>query len=89
MKGIDGYLPMLATLGAPPTEYGDFAVEAKYDGQRLTVDSVFDCLGWCRGVCHVCDDSLLAPMRSPPVSGSVGWVPAVCAVSPRSSFCRM
>lgn len=26
--------PMLATLGKPPTRYADFAVEAKYDGQR-------------------------------------------------------
>src|SRR4051812_44972653 len=26
--------PMLATLGQPPTRSGDFAVEAKYDGQR-------------------------------------------------------
>ena len=25
---------MLATLGAPPTRFADFAVEAKYDGQR-------------------------------------------------------
>jgi bifunctional non-homologous end joining protein LigD len=25
---------MLATLGKPPTRYTDFAVEAKYDGQR-------------------------------------------------------
>jgi bifunctional non-homologous end joining protein LigD len=26
--------PMLATLGTPPTRFADFAVEAKYDGQR-------------------------------------------------------
>lgn len=26
--------PMLATLGAPPERFADFAVEAKYDGQR-------------------------------------------------------
>jgi bifunctional non-homologous end joining protein LigD len=26
--------PMLATLGTPPTRFTDFAVEAKYDGQR-------------------------------------------------------
>ena len=26
--------PMLATLGKPPTRFGDYAVEAKYDGQR-------------------------------------------------------
>jgi hypothetical protein len=26
--------PMLATLGQPPTHFADFAVEAKYDGQR-------------------------------------------------------
>jgi bifunctional non-homologous end joining protein LigD len=26
--------PMLATLGRPPAQYADFAVEAKYDGQR-------------------------------------------------------
>lgn len=27
-------LPMLATLGQPPARFADFAVEAKYDGQR-------------------------------------------------------
>src|SRR5829696_2186776 len=27
-------LPMLATLGRPPESFSDFAVEAKYDGQR-------------------------------------------------------
>jgi bifunctional non-homologous end joining protein LigD len=27
-------LPMLATLGHPPSRFVDFAVEAKYDGQR-------------------------------------------------------
>ena len=26
--------PMLATLGRPPARFADFAVEAKYDGQR-------------------------------------------------------
>ena len=26
--------PMLATLGKPPSRFTDFAVEAKYDGQR-------------------------------------------------------
>jgi bifunctional non-homologous end joining protein LigD len=26
--------PMLATLGRPPKQFADFAVEAKYDGQR-------------------------------------------------------
>ena len=26
--------PMLATLGRPPAPFTDFAVEAKYDGQR-------------------------------------------------------
>jgi len=26
--------PMLATLGRPPARFTDFAVEAKYDGQR-------------------------------------------------------
>src|SRR4051794_26169197 len=26
--------PMLATLGRPPAPFSDFAVEAKYDGQR-------------------------------------------------------
>src|SRR4051794_36139086 len=26
--------PMLATLGQPPKRFADFAVEAKYDGQR-------------------------------------------------------
>src|SRR3954453_7477586 len=26
--------PMLATLGQPPARFADFAVEAKYDGQR-------------------------------------------------------
>lgn len=26
--------PMLATLGKPPARYVDFAIEAKYDGQR-------------------------------------------------------
>jgi bifunctional non-homologous end joining protein LigD len=25
---------MLATLGEPPSRFADFAVEAKYDGQR-------------------------------------------------------
>jgi bifunctional non-homologous end joining protein LigD len=25
---------MLATLGQPPTRFADFAVEARYDGQR-------------------------------------------------------
>ena len=32
--------PMLATLGLPPNRFADFAVEAKYDGQRglATVD---------------------------------------------------
>jgi bifunctional non-homologous end joining protein LigD len=28
------YLPMLTTLGQPPVKFDDFAVEAKYDGQR-------------------------------------------------------
>src|SRR5215216_875985 len=28
------FRPMLATLGKPPTRFTDFAVEAKYDGQR-------------------------------------------------------
>jgi bifunctional non-homologous end joining protein LigD len=28
--------PMFATAGPPPIQYGDFAVEAKYDGQRGT-----------------------------------------------------
>jgi bifunctional non-homologous end joining protein LigD len=27
-------LPMLATLGPPPKRLSDYAVEAKYDGQR-------------------------------------------------------
>jgi bifunctional non-homologous end joining protein LigD len=26
--------PMLATLGQPPPRFSDFAVEAKFDGQR-------------------------------------------------------
>jgi bifunctional non-homologous end joining protein LigD len=26
--------PMLATLGRPPERFADYAVEAKYDGQR-------------------------------------------------------
>jgi bifunctional non-homologous end joining protein LigD len=33
--------PMLATLGRPPAQFADFAVEAKYDGQRGM--AVIDC----------------------------------------------
>jgi len=35
---LSGYMndlrPMLATLGQPPQRFSDFAVEAKFDGQR-------------------------------------------------------
>ncbi|KUI16942.1 hypothetical protein AU193_22435 [Mycobacterium sp. GA-1285] len=31
---IESISPMLATLGKPPSRFTDFAVEAKYDGQR-------------------------------------------------------
>jgi len=31
---VDLVRPMLATLGKPPARFADFAVEAKYDGQR-------------------------------------------------------
>jgi bifunctional non-homologous end joining protein LigD len=31
---MNAFRPMLATLGKPPRRFMDFAVEAKYDGQR-------------------------------------------------------
>ena len=38
MRHFDVQDPMLATLGKPPTRYADFAVEAKYGGQRGMAD---------------------------------------------------